>query len=349
MIAWAAYVSPVTSRASLRGDALSTLVYVANWRFIISGQGYFDHFGPQSPLLHTWSVAVEEQFYLVWPLLLLLVLRWRRRGVFTLAFVGATASASLDGGAVARRRQPRPAVLRHRHPRASAAARLRARGAAAPRRHRGVARPDPQGAPSRAPIRVLHPADRARRSGGPGVAAGCASRTAAPGSTAAASSSSPLPPAALLLSCTDAPRGPLARLLSLRAAALHRRHLLRAVPLPLAALPATHPRPHRGAAAAACSPCASRSTFAVAIVSYHLIEQPIRRGALSRARLRRWLPDRRREPRLLPVTSLLVVAGLITGLTLSHPGVRHARSLPPGGAPGADSRASSRRRRSRRS
>ena len=193
MIAWATFVSPVTSRASLRGDALSTLGYAANWRFIVSGQGYFDHFGPQSPLLHTWSVSVEEQFYLVWPLLLLLVLRWRRRGVFALAFVGATASAIWTAVLSLRRCQPRPAVLRHRHPRAAPAARLRARGAAAPRRDRGIARADAQGRRRTHGPRP-HPADRARRSSRPRVRAGCARPIAAPGSTAAASSSSRLPP-----------------------------------------------------------------------------------------------------------------------------------------------------------
>jgi hypothetical protein len=57
-------------------------------------------------------------------------------------------------------------------------------------------------------------------------------------------------------------------------------------------------------------------TFGVAVVSYHFIEQPIRRGALSRARLRRWLP-RRVAAAAVPATSLLVVAGLIVGLSLS--------------------------------
>lgn len=47
----------------LRGDATATLGYVANWHFAFSGQGYFDQLAPPSPLLHLWSLAVEEQFY----------------------------------------------------------------------------------------------------------------------------------------------------------------------------------------------------------------------------------------------------------------------------------------------
>jgi peptidoglycan/LPS O-acetylase OafA/YrhL len=80
----------------LRGDAFSTLAYVANWRFIFSGQSYFVHFGPPSPLLHTWSLAVEEQFYLIWPGVALLVMRWRgRRGLAVVAAAGIVLSAIL--------------------------------------------------------------------------------------------------------------------------------------------------------------------------------------------------------------------------------------------------------------
>ncbi len=81
----------------LRDDALSALGYVANWRFIASAQGYFDQFVEPSPLRHTWSLAIEEQFYLLWPLVLLVLLRWRPR-LSTLArvfAVGAIASAVL--------------------------------------------------------------------------------------------------------------------------------------------------------------------------------------------------------------------------------------------------------------
>ncbi len=80
----------------IRGDALSTLAYVANWRFIFSDQGYFAATGAPSPLLHTWSLAVEEQYYLIWPLVALAVLRWRgARGLAWVAGIGALASATL--------------------------------------------------------------------------------------------------------------------------------------------------------------------------------------------------------------------------------------------------------------
>jgi peptidoglycan/LPS O-acetylase OafA/YrhL len=65
--------------SGLRGDSIATLLYVNNWHQIFTNQSYFAQFSAPSPLQHTWSLAIEEQFYLVWPLVLLLLLRVRRR------------------------------------------------------------------------------------------------------------------------------------------------------------------------------------------------------------------------------------------------------------------------------
>ncbi len=61
-------------RNGLRFDAIGALGYFANWRFLLQGTSYADQFGAQSPLLHYWSLAIEEQFYFVWPLVVAFVL-----------------------------------------------------------------------------------------------------------------------------------------------------------------------------------------------------------------------------------------------------------------------------------
>ncbi|HEX9259980.1 MAG TPA: acyltransferase, partial [Acidimicrobiales bacterium] len=52
----------------LKGDVLAALTYVTNWWLIFSDQSYFDQLGRPPLLRHLWSLAVEEQWYLVWPL-----------------------------------------------------------------------------------------------------------------------------------------------------------------------------------------------------------------------------------------------------------------------------------------
>ncbi len=81
----------------LRADALATLAYVANWRAVFSQKSYWELFAAPSLLEHTWSLAIEEQFYVVWPLVVVLVLR---RGTSRSLLVLALALTALSMAAM---------------------------------------------------------------------------------------------------------------------------------------------------------------------------------------------------------------------------------------------------------
>ncbi|HLX32163.1 MAG TPA: acyltransferase family protein [Gaiellaceae bacterium] len=82
--------------ARTRSDAVSSLLYYTNWHLIIANHSYFTLMSRPSLLQHFWSLAVEEQFYVIWPLLLVpgLVLLGRRYLPFAVA-AGIAGSAAL--------------------------------------------------------------------------------------------------------------------------------------------------------------------------------------------------------------------------------------------------------------
>src|SRR5947209_11772937 len=96
MLSVAAFYRP--ELPMVRPDGLASILYVSNWHQILASHSYFAAFGRPSPLQHYWSLAVEEQFYLVWPLVLGLGLAARRRAwVVLVAACIAIGSAALMG------------------------------------------------------------------------------------------------------------------------------------------------------------------------------------------------------------------------------------------------------------
>ena len=79
----------------MREDSLAAIFYFSNWWYIFHKVSYFDNFGQLSPLNHFWSLAVEEQFYVVWPFIISLgfyyIKKQSRLALFI--FLGAIASA----------------------------------------------------------------------------------------------------------------------------------------------------------------------------------------------------------------------------------------------------------------
>lgn len=101
----ARFAEPV-ARRGIRDDTWAALLYVANWRFIVSDVGYFASSAAPSPVRHLWSLSVEEQFYVLFPLLLVgLAALGRRSRALTGPFLALIAASVLwtailrEGGA----------------------------------------------------------------------------------------------------------------------------------------------------------------------------------------------------------------------------------------------------------
>ncbi|WGV57122.1 acyltransferase family protein [Brevibacillus brevis] len=96
VVAGVAILSPAQLE-TIRGDVGAAVLYMSNWWLVFHDVSYFEKFGPPSPLGHLWSLAVEEQFYVIWPLVLALGLRFlKRRGpIMIITLVLAALSAIL--------------------------------------------------------------------------------------------------------------------------------------------------------------------------------------------------------------------------------------------------------------
>ncbi len=98
-------VGTASQRHDLEGDVGAALLYVANWRFVLQGSSYAGLFAAPSTLQHMWSLAVEEQMYLVVPLLVggLLLARGRRVAALVVGIlaVAATVGSALAAGSSA--------------------------------------------------------------------------------------------------------------------------------------------------------------------------------------------------------------------------------------------------------
>jgi peptidoglycan/LPS O-acetylase OafA/YrhL len=90
MVLFGAFVATPDQRARLSDDVLWALLYVANWHFYLSDSAYANLFSAPSPVQHFWSLAIEEQYYFVFPLIVAAMLR-----------LGAGSRVVLGGGLAA--------------------------------------------------------------------------------------------------------------------------------------------------------------------------------------------------------------------------------------------------------
>ena len=80
--------------AAIRGDVAAAFTYSSNWYLIGVNHSYFQTVGRPSPFGHLWSLAIEEQFYLLWPLALMLLFKIVRKPKRVAGFIGGAALLS---------------------------------------------------------------------------------------------------------------------------------------------------------------------------------------------------------------------------------------------------------------
>jgi peptidoglycan/LPS O-acetylase OafA/YrhL len=90
-----AFLFEAEALSSLRVDVLAALGYVTNWQLILDHESYFESFQKPSMLRHLWSLAVEEQFYIVWPVILAAGLRFGSKRLLLIFLIVCIAASAL--------------------------------------------------------------------------------------------------------------------------------------------------------------------------------------------------------------------------------------------------------------
>lgn len=94
VVGLASWLSTSIEASRIKGDAISATLYFSNWRFIYSGHSYGELFASPSPLQHLWSLSIEEQLYVIVPVVIagLFAVGLRRRGIGMVLLVGVVGS-----------------------------------------------------------------------------------------------------------------------------------------------------------------------------------------------------------------------------------------------------------------
>ncbi len=91
---WSWWFGSAADQASVKGDGIWSVYYVANWHYIAEAGDYWQSFTQPSMFDHLWSLAIEEQFYLLWPLVIVAIWRWSKRPTRTLLVLSAVGIAA---------------------------------------------------------------------------------------------------------------------------------------------------------------------------------------------------------------------------------------------------------------
>jgi len=94
VVGFASWLSTSIEASRIKGDAISAALYFSNWRFIYSGHSYGELFASPSPLQHLWSLSIEEQLYVIVPVVIagLFAIGLRRRAIGIVMLVAVAGS-----------------------------------------------------------------------------------------------------------------------------------------------------------------------------------------------------------------------------------------------------------------